>query len=1098
MAIERETGVEGGMDVGGGEGASERERAHESEHEHKSEHKSEHQSEHKADAAERAHEGKGQDQPVPEAKAEAPAPKAAERERDRERAPAKSSGSKRQLIINYQPGEECRVAVVNNGRMDEFYSEKRDAVSHVGNIYVGRVTNVEPAIQAAFIDFGLEHSGFLHVSDVHPLYFPDAEGGEATERVGKKTPRRERPPIQDCFKRGQEVVVQVLKEGVGSKGPSLTSYLSIPGRYLVMMPQMDNVGVSRKVEDEDLRKKMVNILDQLDLPEGFGFILRTAGLDRTKTELKRDLAYLMRLQKDMERRRKSSSKPRLLYAESDLLLRALRDMLTADTDEVVIDSEAGLKRAGRFMRIFSPRSSTRLLHYRGHAPIFHALHIEEQIRTMYSREVPLPSGGRLVIDEAEALVAIDVNSGKSRSAGDSEENAYHTNLEAVEEICRQLRLRDLGGIVINDLIDMRSAKHRREIEGKFNSILETDRARSTVLPISDFGVLELTRQRMRGSHESIHFHDCPTCRGRGMIQRPESVAADAIRDLAALLDQAKVSKVEMVVHPRLAGELLSHRRKHLSRLEKAFGKALMVRLSDATPLDRVTFYAYDAQGNDLEIDRLPRLRPQADQLVEWSDPNLPEEGDELESFVDDDAMEDQESEGVDDEPEGQDEPHLMEVDPRSEGDGAGEGENFSLASMGGRKKKRRRGRGGGGGGGGGGPQGQQGQQQQQQRASQPVQRPAAQAGDDAGAPAGEGQPGAPEGAGGAAGGEGEGGEGGRRRRRRRRGGRGRNRAMGAEGQPMPAQAGDDEPVPGVPVMELPEPGPEPEPGAPLTLGRLARQLRVRTAEVIGHCLDNNIDAAQVENDDTVLTPELEAQIRLWFARPKPDMSQPEQAQAARRADAAPERDAPASDAPARAAADEGEDGEGDDEPDDAPAGAEGAAQGAGGQGAGGPVGEGGEGGRRRRRRRRGGRGRNRGGEGGGPGGQASGAAGGSGGGGGGGHEQAPATNHTPTGAHSAGGEGGGGHRDRGDRGDRGRDRDRDRGRGGRGQGGGGGGERRTSPSGPAPEPKPLTPSPSPSAFPMGAPPAKPPVRTLYGAVIRKLKPGQAGSSKREE
>nr|MCU0689479.1 ribonuclease E/G [Phycisphaerales bacterium] len=198
---------------------------------------------------------------------------------------------KRQLIINYIPGEECRVAVVNNGRLDEFFSEKRDSVSHVGNIYVGRVTNVEPAIQAAFIDFGLEHAGFLHVTDVHPYYFPgeDGDAGDAagaTERVGKKTPRRERPPIQDIFKRGQEVVVQVLKEGVGSKGPTVTSYLSIPGRYLVMMPQMDKVGVSRKVEDEELRKKMVAILDQLDLPDGFGFILRTAGLDRTKTELK--------------------------------------------------------------------------------------------------------------------------------------------------------------------------------------------------------------------------------------------------------------------------------------------------------------------------------------------------------------------------------------------------------------------------------------------------------------------------------------------------------------------------------------------------------------------------------------------------------------------------------------------------------------------------------------------------------------------------------------------------------------------------------------------------------------------------------------------
>lgn len=594
---------------------------------------------------------------------------------------------KRQLIINYIPGEECRVAVVNNGRLDEFYSEKRDSVSHVGNIYVGRVTNVEPAIQAAFVDFGLEQAGFLHASDLHPYYFP-GEDEETTERVGKKTPRRERPPIQECLKRGQEIVVQVLKEGVGSKGPTVTSYLSIPGRYLVMMPQMDNVGVSRKVEDEGTRARMKEILDQLELPEGFGFIVRTAGLDKTKAELKRDLAYLMRLQKDMERRRKAGTKPRLLYSESDLLLRALRDMLTSETHEVVIDDEVGCKRAARFMHIFSPRSETKLMHYAGKTPIYHALGVEEQIRTMYAREVPLPSGGRLVIDETEALVAIDVNSGKSRSAGDSEENAYQTNLEAVDEICRQLRLRDLGGIVINDLIDMRSAKHRREVEEKVEQLMTDDRARSTVLPLSEFGIMQLTRQRMRGSHESVHFHDCPTCRGRGLIQRPESVAADALRDLAGLLDHEKVQKAEMVVNPRVAAELLSHKRKALSRIERHFGKSLMVRLSDATPIDRVTFYAYDESGNDIEIDRLPKRRLRDGDLQPWVEPELAEDAID-EAFTEEAPAPEAEAEPVDEQADA--EQHLIEQAPTTAD--LTDGESFSLANVVG-KKKRRRGRGG--------------------------------------------------------------------------------------------------------------------------------------------------------------------------------------------------------------------------------------------------------------------------------------------------------------------------------------------------------------------------------------------------------------------
>ncbi|MFN0011975.1 MAG: Rne/Rng family ribonuclease [Phycisphaerales bacterium] len=619
--------------------------------------------------------------------------------------------SKHQLIINYLPGEECRVAVMMDGKLDEFHSERADNVSHVGNIYVGRVTNVEPAISAAFVDFGLSAGGFLHVSDLHPRYFPG--DSDATERVGKKTPRRERPPIQECLKRGQEIIVQVLKEGVGSKGPTLTSYLSIPGRYLVMMPQMDRVGVSRKVEDEDLRKKMKAILDQLDLPDGFGFILRTAGMERTKTELKRDLAYLMRLQKDMERKRTVGSRPRLLYSESDLLVRALRDMVTAETESIIIDHESAVKRAARFMKIVAPRTVTKLIHFTGRTPIFHALGVEQQIRTMYAREVPLPSGGRLVIDETEALVAIDVNSGKSRAAGDSETNALHTNLEAADEICRQLRLRDMGGIVINDLIDMRLAKHRKEVEGKFDEILKADRARSTIMPISEFGILEMTRQRMRGSHESIHFHTCQHCHGRGLVQKPDSVAADAIRELAAVLDHEKVRRVELVVHARVGSELLTSRRKGLARLEKFFAKAVAVRLSDAIQPDRYTIYAYDEQGADIELERLPKPRVSESQLVAYTEPGLDEAIAEAETpEADEGYSADLAREGSDpDADERTDEAdldatdaHPIEVDPSAlpTDDDA---PNFGQGGRGGRSKRGRRGGSGGAASGTGGGRG---------------------------------------------------------------------------------------------------------------------------------------------------------------------------------------------------------------------------------------------------------------------------------------------------------------------------------------------------------------------------------------------------------
>lgn len=541
---------------------------------------------------------------------------AAKGTRSRSKAKAEEYRPYTEMIVNYVPGEDCRIAIVEDGQLEDVFSENTNKVSRVNNIYVGKVTNVEASIQAAFVDFGTELNGFLHISDIHPQYF--AKGDDKTERVGKKTPHRDRPPIQDCLKRGQEIIVQVLKEGVGTKGPSLTSYLSIPGRFLVMMPGMDKVGVSRKEEDDDKRKAAKTILNGLDLPDGFGFILRTAGFDRTKTELKRDLAYLNRLWADMEKRRKGGKKPRLLYSESDLLVRSVRDLLSTDMDRVVIDSEAALKRVARFVKIAAPRSHAKLAHYVGTSPIFHAFDIERQIENIHAREVELPSGGRLVIDQTEALVAIDVNSGKSRGAKDAETNAYKTNLEAVDAICRQLRLRDLGGLVVNDLIDMRYSSHRRDVENRFRDRLKRDRAKTTVGPISDFGLLEMTRQRMRGSMESQHFADCPTCRGRGLVQRPGSVADGALRDLASIVDHKSVDRAELVVNPRVASELLSTRRSALIRVELSSGKSVDVRVSDALPMDRFSIYAYEKNGNDIDTEKLIHMTKPKPSVVEWS------------------------------------------------------------------------------------------------------------------------------------------------------------------------------------------------------------------------------------------------------------------------------------------------------------------------------------------------------------------------------------------------------------------------------------------------------------------------------------------------
>ncbi len=527
------------------------------------------------------------------------------RKKETQQSAAPAGAKRRQLmVVNDVPGEECRIAILEEGRLEQIFAERESTATNVGNIYKGRVMNVEPAIQAAFVDFGEGQNGFLHISDLHPKYFP---GGDKTERVGKKIARRDRPPIQEALKRGQEVIVQVLKEGIGTKGPTLTSYVSIPGRLLVMMPQMDKVGVSRKVDDEDQRREMRRILDSLELPEGFGFILRTAGFDRTKTELQRDALYLQRLWEAMERRMNSTGAPCTLYTESDLLVRTIRDIADDSVEAIVVDSDSAFMRARTFLQVVAPINAPKLLYYDRAAPLFEAFGIERQVEQIHAREVPLPSGGALVIDQTEAMVTIDVNSGKSRSARDSETNAFNTNKEAVDEIARQLRLRDLGGIIVNDLIDMRSLKHRRDIESRFDQNLRRDRAKTTTLEISDFGIVEMTRQRMRPGLHKTQFMDCPHCHGSGEVRVPDAVAADILRRIGLLFCHERVARVEVVCSSRVAGVFLSTRRNALHELEERAGKRVDIRISEAFAMDRVDVYAYDDRGADVEVDRLPRI-----------------------------------------------------------------------------------------------------------------------------------------------------------------------------------------------------------------------------------------------------------------------------------------------------------------------------------------------------------------------------------------------------------------------------------------------------------------------------------------------------------
>lgn len=509
----------------------------------------------------------------------------------------------RLMLINVAEGEECRIAILHQKRLEELFIERASAESHVGNIYKGRITNVEPSIQAAFVDFGLPKNGFLHISDLQPQYFPG--GMKTVEEVGRKTPRRDRPPIQKCLRRGQEIIVQIIKEGIGTKGPTLTTYISIPGRYLVMMPGMNRLGVSRRIEDDDARRKMRSILDELSLPKEMGFILRTAGLDRTKRELQQDLLYLQRLWKVVARRIKSERAPCELYRESDLVIRTIRDVFSSDFSRIIVDDARTAEKVRDFLAIAMPRSSAPVNLYTGHRPLFHEYKLEQEIERINSRYVPLPSGGSLVIESTEALVAIDVNSGKYREHDDAEETAYRINIEAAEEIARQLRLRDLGGLILCDFIDMRAEKHRRGVERALRDALKKHKERAKCLRMSQFGIIEMTRQRMRPSIKRSIYQDCAHCRGTGLIKNTESMTLDIMRLVRLATHHDQVDTVEIRVAPEVGSQLQNRKRAALCTVERETGRHIIIRTDPILGPDQYSFECLDRRGGIIRMEDLP-------------------------------------------------------------------------------------------------------------------------------------------------------------------------------------------------------------------------------------------------------------------------------------------------------------------------------------------------------------------------------------------------------------------------------------------------------------------------------------------------------------
>ncbi len=481
----------------------------------------------------------------------------------------------KRMLINAVEPEECRIAILENNVLEELYIERSSREQIAGNIYKGKVVNIESSIEAAFIDIGLRKNGFLHVSDIMPPQEPGG-GSQTTETEAAVKPHREFYKIRHLLHQGQEILVQVTKEGIGTKGPSLTTYISLPGRYLVLMPGVSRHGVSRKISNEEERQRLKKILESLSPPPNVGFIIRTAGVQQTKKEIHKDFHYLLRLWKNIEKRSRNINAPATIYQESDLVIRTIRDIFSTDVREIIVDSKSVYERTQDFLRIIMPKYEKLLTLYAEDKPLFHKYNIEKDIEDINSKKIPLPRGGSIVIEQTEALVAIDVNSGRFKEESDPEETAFKTNLKAAKEVSRQIRLRDLGGVIVIDFIDMREETHIHAIEKALTEALKRDKARTKMLKMSKFCTIELTRQRIRYSLRDVLFEECKFCRGTGYAKTVETLCLNAMRDIKSVIHLPQIAKIEIFVNPEVANYLQNQKRKQMIEIEESYHKKVHI------------------------------------------------------------------------------------------------------------------------------------------------------------------------------------------------------------------------------------------------------------------------------------------------------------------------------------------------------------------------------------------------------------------------------------------------------------------------------------------------------------------------------------------
>ena len=483
----------------------------------------------------------------------------------------------KEVVINAETLE-TRVAVLEDGRLEEFNIERTTEERLVGSIFKGKVRNLEDGLKAAFVDIGFEKNAFLHYWDIVPNQFDS--GVEIVERPTGRRPARPKITQKDIprlYPPGSEIIVQVTKGPIGTKGPRITTNLVLPGRYLVLLPNSDQSGISRKIENQEERKRLKKILRELAIPDGMGVIMRTAGEGQQKRYFVRDLALLLEEWNGVQERMKKQPPATCVFQEPDLIERTVRDFLTEDVERIVVDSQKAHDRMREMVTKISKRAADKVKLYADAQPIFDRFGISKQLENAFSRQVHLKSGGYIVIDETEALVAIDVNTGRHKGSRDQEATILKVNLESADEICRQLRLRNMGGLIVLDFIDMKARRDQQSVYQRVKEGLRRDKAKTHILPISQLGLMEMTRQRHTESVRSAVYDDCPYCKGRGKVKSVVTMSVEIQRKLQEILKKRERDEsdfqLRIVVHPTVLERLRTEDEKHLIEMEKRyFGK----------------------------------------------------------------------------------------------------------------------------------------------------------------------------------------------------------------------------------------------------------------------------------------------------------------------------------------------------------------------------------------------------------------------------------------------------------------------------------------------------------------------------------------------